>query len=322
MKRAIVLTMLSCALAVGARAQQSAPSAPGPPVGPEAVQPPDTEKGARPEAPPEKQTLAQRAQRLLDDYEQRHLERVGQMASYEKAGNSEPGLESLADPRKVELELQDERDREQTSRALANEYALEVRQVQAHEKAVQDFIAKRQKTVDDLSKRSSNINRHDLELAADNLARQPGTESQVSELRRRLAEADRNDQELAAERPQVQQEMAGAQEELKKLQALEQSLDKQAKAYVADAASARQNQLSLADRLEFYVVRAKAEDVLDEDHEAAGTVKHLSASPEVRHTLESPAPKAKTEAGPAKDCAQNSPDGKGCADPVTPAPKE
>jgi hypothetical protein len=139
-----------------------------------------------------------------------------------------------------------------------------------------------------------------------------------------LTDADRNDQQLAAERPQVQQEIAGSQEELKKLQALEQSLEMQSKAYATDATSARQNQLNLADRLEFYIVRAKAEDMLDEDRDAAGTVQHLSASPEVRETLASPAPSAKAnpEPNPSKECAEKSPDGKGCTETAAQAPKE
>ncbi len=325
MRRAI-LTLLCCALSGVALAQQPAtPDAQAPPSAvPEVAQPAGAEQAAKPASPPEKETLAIRVRRLLDDFDQRHQERVQQMASYDKAADAGPGLKQLADPHKVELELKDERDREQTSQALANEYSVEARQVQVHEKAVQDFIAKRQKTLDDMSKRSSNINRQDLELAAANLARQPGTEAQVSELRRRLTDADRNDQQLAAERPQVQQEIAGSQEELKKLQTLEQTLEKQSKAYTADAISARQNQLNLADRLEFYIVRAKAEDVLDEDRDAAGTVQHLSASPEVRDTLASPAPSAKAnpEPNPSKECAERPPDGKGCTETAAQAPKE
>ena len=239
-----------------------------------------------------------RVRRLLDDFDQRHQERVQAMSSYDKAGDSEPGLKQFADPRKVELELKDERDRERTSQALASEYGQEATQVKTQEQALQDFIAKRQKALDDLSKRANNSNRQDLELAAENLARQPGTEVQVREIRRRLSDAERNQKDLSVQGPQIQQEIAGAQGELKKVQALEQSLQQQAKAYATDATSARQNQLNLADRLEFYVVRAKAEDVLDQDHEATQAVHHLSPSPEVRETLASPMPSAKPNAQP------------------------
>jgi chromosome segregation ATPase len=314
------------ALPSGAVAQQpGANDAPLPAAADsESAPPPAAQNPAEPQAPPEKQTLAVRVRRLLDDFNQRHEQRMQEISSYDKAGDSEPGLKQLADPRKVELELKDERDRERTSEALANLYAEEAGQVKSQEQAVEEFLAKRHKSLDDLSKRTSKINRQDLELAAENLARQPGTEAQVREIRSRLAEADRNDKELSAQRPQIQLEIAGAEEELKKVRALEQSLGEQSKAYAADAASARQNQLSLADRLEFYLVRAKAEDVLDEDREATQTVQHLSTSPEVRDTLSSPAPKAKPGAKPdtPKECDDKSSDGKGCAETTAQAPKE
>ncbi len=321
----VIFVLAGFALAGGALAQSPpAPAAPPPSAAPEAVQPVASDTGAAPQAPTENETLPVRVRRLLDDFDQRHQERVQAMSSYDKAGDAEPGLKQFADPRKVELELKDERDRERTSQALASEYGQEATQVKTQEQALQDFIAKRQKALDDLSKRANNSNQQDLELAAENLARQPGTDVQVREIRRRLSDAERNQKDLSVQGPQIQQEIAGAQGELKKVQALEQSLQQQAKAYATDATSARQNQLNLADRLEFYVVRAKAEDVLDQDHEATQAVHHLSPSPEVRETLASPMPSAKPNAqpDPAKPCAEKSPGGNACADTPASAPKE
>jgi len=324
MRRAPLLTLLCCALSGAALAQQpSPPDAPAPaPAALQVPQPQRVETQTGQEAPPAKEPLYARAQRLLDDFNQRHQQRVLEMSSYDKAGEAEPGLKQFADPRKVELELKDERDRQQTSEALANEYGEEATEVHNQEQAVQDFIAKRQKTLDELSKQVSAVNRQDLQVAAANLARQPGTDAQVRAMRSRLAEADVNEQKLAAQRPQGQQEISSAEEELKKLRALEQSLEKESKAYAADATSARQNQLNLADRLEFYVVRAKAEDVLDQDLKATETVQHLAASPEVHDTLASPAPSVKANAKPDAKCAQSSPDGKGCAETAAKTPKE
>jgi DNA repair exonuclease SbcCD ATPase subunit len=276
------------------------------------------------EPPPVKELLEVRVRRLLDDFDQRHQQRMIEMSAYDKAGSAEPGVKQFADPRKVEVELKDEQDREETSQALAKEYAEESRQVQTQEQALQDFIAKRQKTLDDMNQRVVAVNRQDLELAAANLARQPGTEAQVSELRRRLAEADRNARELSSRESQGKQEAASSAEELKKLRALEESLDKESKAYLADAASAHQNQLHLADRLEYYAVNAQAEDVLDQDRKATEGVQHLAASPEVHATLESLGPGAKADAkpGPSKKCSEAPNDMQGCTEKPAPVPKE
>ena len=111
---------------------------------------------------------------------------------------------------------------------------------------------------------------------------------------------------------------------MKKLQALDQSLQKESKAYRADAASARENQLHLADRLDFYLVNAQAEDVLDQDTKATEAAPHLAASPEIHDTLESMNPSEKADAKPdaAKKCDDTPNDDKGCADKPAPEPKE
>ncbi len=161
-----ILTLLGCALAGAALAQQ-----PAPPAIPEAPQAAQVETEAGHESPPGKELLPVRVRRLLDDFDQRHQQRVLEMSSYAKVGNAEPGVKQFADPRKVEVELKDEQDREQTSEALAKEYTEESQQVQNQEQALQDFVAKRQKTLDDLSKRASAINRQDLEAGG----REPGS---------------------------------------------------------------------------------------------------------------------------------------------------
>ena len=104
--------------------------------------------------------------------------------------------------------------------------------------------------------------------------------------------------------------------------ALEQSLDKEAKAYRADAVSAHENQLHLADRLEFYLMNAQAEDVIDQDAKATEAAHHLAPSPEVHDTLESLSPKEKAEAEPEQKCGESSADGKDCPEKPAPAPKE
>jgi uncharacterized protein YukE len=201
-----ILTLLCYAFAAVAIAQQPGP--PGepapPPVVTETPPPAHVETEAGHESPPAKEPLQARVRRLLDDFDQRHQQRMLEMSAYDNVGNAEPGVKQFADPRKVEVELKDEQDREQTSTALAKEYAEESRQVQTQEQALQAFIAKRQKTVDGLTKRASTVNQQDLELAAANLARQPGTEAQVSEIRHRLSEAERNAQELSSQQAQSQ----------------------------------------------------------------------------------------------------------------------
>ena len=202
-----ILTAVCLALAGSAYAQQAAPpEPPGPPQAASDVAKPTEATPAERPAAPSKELLQDRVRRILDDFDQRHQQRALEISSYDKAGDGEPGVKRFADPRKVQIEIKDEQDREQTSRALAKEYANEVRVVQAQEQTLQDFLAKRQKSLDDLSKRAAVSNRQDLEVAETNLGREPGTEAQVGEIRRRLADADRAAEELSARQSQDQQE--------------------------------------------------------------------------------------------------------------------
>ena len=349
MRPALILTLLGCALAGVALAQQ-APTIHVPPPPPAGVAPPpptagttesespppaasetpetapaDTQ-GAR-ETPLDAEALDVRVHRRLDEYNQRRDQRELEMASYNKASGSDPGLERFADPRKVQVELKDELDREQTSEQLANDYAEQAREVLGKEQAVQDFIAKRSKTLDDLSKQNAGVSPQDLEVALANLAHQPDspeTEAQMREIDRRLAEAERLEKDLPARRTRAQEEAAGAAEALAKLKALEQSYEKESKAFAADALSARENRLGLADRLEYYVVRAQAEDVLEQGRKASQSVQHLSASPYVDKTLNSSGSSAKTDTDleQLRSCIQQSGDVKACHDKARQAHQE
>jgi hypothetical protein len=258
-----------------------------------------------------------RIHRRLEEYNQRHQQRELEMTSYTEAGGADPGLERFADAREVQVELKDELDREQTSEQLANDYAEQAREVLSKEQAVQDFITKRTKTLDDLSKQNATINRQDLEVALANLARQPEspeTQAQMRDIERRLSEAERLEKELPAQQKRAQQEAAGAAEELAKLKALQQSYEKESKDFAADALSAHNNRLGLADRLEYYLVRAQAEDMLEQGRKATQSVQHLSASPGVDKTLNSSGPSTKSEADLEKlrSCIQQSGDVKAC----------
>ena len=66
---------------------------------------------------------------------------------------------------------------------------------------------------------------------------------------------------------------------------MQQAYEKEAKAFTADALSARQNRLRLANKLEYFVVRAQAEDTLEQGRKALETVEHLAPSPQVESLL-------------------------------------
>ncbi len=341
MRRALTLALFGCALAGVALAQKPptfqvpppppAGTAPPPPKAgaaesdtppPAASETPQTAapdtQGAR-ETPLDAEPFDARVQRRLDEYNQRRDQRELEMASYSKASGNDPGLERFADPRKVQVELKDELDREQTSEQLANDYAEQAREVLGKMQAVQDFIAKRNKTLDDLNKQNGGVSPQDLEVALANLAHQPDspeTEAQMREIDRRLAEAERMEKDLPVRRARAQEESAGAAEELAKLKALEQSYEKESKAFAADALSAHENRLGLADRLEYYVVRAQAEDALEQGRKATKSVQHLAASPYVDKTLNNSGSSAKTETDleQLRNCIQQSGDVKACHD--------
>ena len=352
MRPALILTLLVCALASVALAQaacsqQCATAAPGGrgPTAARLLTPPGPRRSRR---PPRLLKLLKRRLRIRRGHAKRHwmlnpsmcasiaasrsTTNVASSASSKwlptaEASGSDPGLERFADPRKVQVELKDELDREQTSEQLANDYAEQAREVLSKEQAVQDFITKRRKTLDDLSKQNVAVNRQDLEVALANLARQPDspeTQAQMRDIDRRLSEAERLEKDLPARRTRAQQEAAGAAEELAKLKALEQSYEKESKAFAADALSAHNNRLGLADRLEYYLVRAQAEDVLEQGRKATQSVQHLSASPEVDKTLNSSAPSAKSDADleQLRSCIQQSGDVKACHEKARQAPQE
>jgi len=341
MKRAILLVLLCSAMASWGLAQQPSPTpvpaAPSPP--PETVAPglvetkppdqpaaPDTlgnaptavaeAPGAR-ELPLDSEAFDVRVHRRVAEYGQRHEQRESRMSSYDQVSGGDPGLARFADPRKVQVELSDELDREQTSAELAADYAEEAHDIQNKAQALEEFIAKRKQTLDTLSKPAGPSNRQDLEVALANLAHQPSSPETLAAMReidRRLSETDRNDKDLPAQLSQNQQETADAAEELAKLQAMQQAYEKESKAFTADALSARQNRLRLANKLEYFVVRAQAEDTLEQGRKALSTVEHLAPSPQVESLLAGPASATKSDAHleQMRDCINKSGDVQGC----------
>ena len=269
------------------------------------------------ELPLDSETFDVRVHRRVTEYSQRHQRRESLMSSYDKVSGGDPGLERFADPRKVQVELSDELDRERTSEELGADYAEQAHDVQSKAQALQEFIAKRQQTLDELNKHNGASRRQDLEVALANLARQPlspETLAAMREIDRRLSETDRNEKDLPAQLSQNHQETADAAEEVAKLQALQRAYEKEAKAFTADALSARQNRLRLASKLEYFIVRAQAEDTLEQGRKALETVEHLSPSPEVESLLRGPGSTTKSDADleQMRDCIQKSGDVKAC----------
>jgi hypothetical protein len=227
----------------------------------------------------------------------------------------------------VQVELKDELDREEASRQLSNDYADQARNVAGKEKAVEEFIAKRRKTLDELDKQNAAVNRQDLEVAHANLAQQPESpevQEQMRDIERRLTESERLEKDLPPLQTRAQQEATGAAEELTQLKRLEQFYDKESKAFAADALSAHNNRLALADRLEYYVVRDQAEDVLEQGRKATQAVQHLTASPEVEKTLKEAKPTVRPEANadPSGNCAEQPGAANACPDKASQAHSE
>jgi chromosome segregation ATPase len=341
MKPAIILALLGCALARVAWAQQPARTdvPPPPPAGLTSPPPASGDVASEPEEPPsaaseapatapadtpaaqekpaETESFDMHVHRLLNEFNERHEQRELEMASYNKASGTDPGLQRIADSRKVQVELKDELDREHSSEQLAKDYREQARDVLNKEQAVQEFIAKRSKTLDDLSRQNVTVNRPDLEVALANLAHQPDSpevQAQIHDIERRLSETERLEKDLPPQQTRAQQESAGAAEELAQLKALEQFYEKESKAFAADARSARNNRLALADRLEYYLVRDQAEDVLEQGRKATHAVQHLAASPEVEKTLNRTGAGAKPPADgeQVKNCTEQSGDEKAC----------
>jgi hypothetical protein len=272
--------------------------------------------GAR-ELPLDSEAFDVRVHRRVAEYGQRHEQRESRMSSFDQVSGGDPGLARFADPRKVQVELSDELDREQTSAELAADYSEEARDIQNKAQAIDEFIAKRRQTLEALNKPAGPSNRQDLEVALANLAHQPSSSETLAAMReidRRLSETDRNDKDLPGQLSQNQQEIGDASEELAKLQAMQQAYEKESKAFTADALSARQNRLRLANKLEYFVVRAQAEDTLEQGRKALGTVEHLAPSPEVESLLAGPASttKSDTHLEQMRDCINKSGDVQGC----------
>ena len=270
------------------------------------------------EVPLDSEPFDARIHRRLDEFNMRHQQRQQQMSSYAAAKGSDPGLGRYADPRIVQMELDDELDREQTSQELSGDYAEQAHDVQTKANGLQDFIAKRHQTLDDLTKKSGGATRkQDLEVALANLARlplSPETMAEMREIDRRLSEIDRNSKDIPVQLSQNHQEATDAEAELAKLQGLGESYEKESKSFTADALSARQNRLRLASKLEYYIVRAQAEDTLEQGRKALEAAHHISASPEVESVLNGPASNTKSDADleQLRDCIRDSGDVRAC----------
>ena len=327
MKRTLMLVLFGFALVGVALAQQPSPTAvPAPPPPPaEEVAPgtvgttPTVVPGAHEarELPLDSETFDVRVHRRVMEYNDRHQQRELRMSSYDQAIGGDPGLGRFADPRKVQVELSDELDRERTSEELSADYAEQAHDIQGKALALQEFITKRQQTLGELSKHQGNSRRQDLEVALANLARQPSSPETLAAMReidRRLSEADRTEQDLPSQLSQNQQETSDASEELAKLQALQQAYEKEAKAFTTDALSARQNRLRLANKLEYFVVRAQAEDTLEQGSKALESAEHLAPSPQVEDLLRASGSTARSDANLEKmrECIQKSGDVRAC----------
>ena len=67
------------------------------------------------ELPLDSEAFDVRVHRRVAEYGQRHEQRESRMSSFDQVSGGDPGLARFADPRKVQVELSDELDREQTS---------------------------------------------------------------------------------------------------------------------------------------------------------------------------------------------------------------
>ncbi len=273
-------------------------------------------QGAR-EMPLDNQPFRARVSRKVEDYRGRHQQREHEMASYAKAGG-DPSLERFADPKMVQVEMDDEADREQTSEELAGDYNDQAHAVFGKRQAVEDFIAKRRLKLGNLTKpNGAGVSRQELELALTNLARQPESPETLVAMRdidRRLSELEHIDKLLPAQVAQAQQEMTDASAELDRLKQLQKAYEGRAQVYSAEALSAHQNRLRLADRLEYDLVRAQVEDTLEEGRQATESVERLPLSPEVQSTLNGSTPAARPDADlkQLRDCLRETGDVKAC----------
>ena len=189
--------------------------------------------------------------------------------------------------------------------------------MQSKTQALQEFVAKRRLTLVELNKHDGSSRRQDLETALANLARPPSSPETLAAMReidRRLSEIDRNEKDLPARLSQAQQETADAAEELSKLQSLQQAYDKEAKVFMADAFSARQNRLRLANKLEYFVVRAQAEDTLEQGRKSLVAAEHLAPSSQVEDLLREPGAATKSDANmeQMRECIKKSGDVRAC----------
>jgi chromosome segregation ATPase len=269
------------------------------------------------ELPLDSETFDVRVHRRVTEYNQRHEQRERHMSSYDQVTVRDPGLVRFADPRKVQVELSDELDRERTSEELSADYTEQAHDVQSKTQALEEFVAKRRQALDELNKHDGPSRRPDLETALANLARQPSSPETLAAMReidRQLSETDRNEKDLPAQLSQAQQETADAAQELSKLQTLQQAYEKEAKVFMADALSARQNRLRLANKLEYFVVRAQAEDTLEQGRKSLVAAEHLAPSSQVEDLLREPGAATKSDANmeQMRECIKQSGDVRAC----------
>jgi hypothetical protein len=83
---------------------------------------------------------------------------------------------------------------------------------------------------------------------------------------------------------------------------------------MADALSARQNRLRLANKLEYFVVRAQAEDTLEQGRKSLVAAEHLAPSSQVEDLLREPGAATKSDANmeQMRECIKQSGDVRAC----------
>lgn len=264
------------------------------------------------ERPIQNGPLASRLQQATQGYQTRQQARESRLSAVDKVSQKNPDLQGLAELERVKTLIEGEEDRARVNEEMAGVFTGHALNVEREGREVEDFASRRQKQILDLRNQIEKLQarRSELALALTNLALQPPTAENTSLMRHldaELSAIDPSQELLAAQLAQAEQEILGAAADARKLTEISEACRKQAAAYAADARSARENAVRLANRMEFVLMREKVTALSRDTGNVITIAPRFAAHPSIERALTSlgsgdPAPKSDEEIANLRDC--------------------
>jgi hypothetical protein len=276
------------------------------------------------EVPVDRQSPAARIGEVSKGYQRREQDRQTRRGQLDAVQQKNGDLEGLVQIQRIRTLLEGEQDREATAQQLSEAFTSLADSLQAQAEAQGTFVEMRKRRVRgiDDEDRQREERKPDLLLALKNLALLPATPQNTDMIRRLDTELSSGDVRRKANeltKAQAQLEIQAASKAQQDLEQKFQVALQQAAGYTGVVKEAKDNQLRLADRLEFAVGEEKVKKLLDDAEKALSGPSPLAEDPEINRALlniELGKPQVKTdqEIDAIRNCIRQTGDAEACLD--------